>query len=108
MESLLAATRSEWLLTVPVDLRELPPGLPELLFKAAETPGQGKGVAVFDADGLQPLLALWPVRSARRAAAAALDAGELAAHRLIESEQFRILDISPWRLGNLNSPSDLE
>ena len=108
MESLLHAATSEWLLTIPVDLRDIPADLPEALCRELEMDTECRGVAVSDADGLQPLVALWPVRTGRSATAAALDAGDRAVHRLLQSLQFRIHDISPWRLGNLNTPSDFE
>jgi molybdopterin-guanine dinucleotide biosynthesis protein A len=106
LEALLHAADSEWLLTVPVDLRDIPADLAETLSRSIDR--QGQGVALRDADGLQPLIALWPVRAGRSAATAALDAGERAVHAVIQAMQFQIHDISPWRLGNLNTPADFE
>ena len=106
LESLLHAAGSEWLLSVPVDLRDIPAGLPETLFRALEMGGQG--VAVRDADGLQPLVGLWPVQAGRRAATAALDAGRGAVHELVQAMQLRVHELPSCRLGNLNSPSDFE
>jgi molybdopterin-guanine dinucleotide biosynthesis protein A len=108
IESLLQATGSEWLLTVPVDLRDVPLGVAESLCNELASDPTANGVNILDADGLQPLLALWRVSAAREAATAALDAGEGAVHRLQRSLQFRSHDISPCRLGNLNTPDDFE
>lgn len=113
LESLLQAAGSEWLLTVPVDLRDIPPDLPETMSQAIDASGAGearprRGLAVTDADGLQPLVALWPVRESMAATKLALDAGNHAAHQLLHAMQFSICDISPWRLGNLNAPPDFE
>ena len=106
LESLLHAASCEWLLTVPVDLREIPGELAEGLFRALEA--GGPGVVVRDGDGLQPLVALWPVRESRIAVSAALDANNRAVQELVQSMQFRVHELSSWRLGNLNSPSDFE
>lgn len=102
LESLLAATTESWLLTVPVDLRELPADLPARMLAV------GQGVVVCDGDGLQPLVALWPVVEAREAVAAALASGQLAVHSLATRLCPAVLDISPVRLGNLNTPADFE
>lgn len=108
IERLLLATESEWLLTVPVDLRDVPAGLVESLCSELTVDAAANGVAVRDGDGLQPLLALWRVSAARAVASAALDAGDGAVHRLLQALQIRIHDISPRRLGNLNTPADFE
>lgn len=107
LEALLQAANSDWLLSLPVDLRYVPTDLAETLCRELEAHG-AKGVVVRDADGLQPLIALWPVREGRLAASAALNAGERAVHSVLHLMQFRIHDISPRRLGNLNTPSDFE
>jgi molybdopterin-guanine dinucleotide biosynthesis protein A len=65
-------------------------------------------VVVRDGEGLQPLVALWPVASARTAVADALAAGELAVHPLARLLGLAVLDLSPGRLGNLNTPADFE
>ena len=105
LEALLQATDSRWLLTVPVDLRDTPAGLAEALCSRA---AGNAGLVVRDADGLQPLVALWPVAATRAALRQALDSGQNAAHLLVARLQMQIHDISPWRLGNLNTPSDFE
>ena len=105
IEALLAAAEGDWLLTVPVDLAQLPEGLPERLLACV---AGGDGVAARDADGAQPLVALWPVASSRAAVAAALDGGERAVHRVQQALGFAGCDLSPLVLGNLNTPADLD
>jgi molybdopterin-guanine dinucleotide biosynthesis protein A len=102
LEALALVCRSPWLLTAPVDCRDIPRPL------AAElTDAVGRdGVVVHDADGLQPLLALWRVDALRPAIASAFAAGRLAAHALVSGLDLRVHDISPRRLGNLNTPAD--
>jgi molybdopterin-guanine dinucleotide biosynthesis protein A len=102
LEALLATTEEPWLMSVPVDLRQLPTDLAERMLAI------GQGVVVRDGDGLQPLVALWPVAEAREAVARALDTGEHAVHPLATQLGLAVLDISPRRLGNLNTPADFE
>lgn len=104
IEALLARCQGEWLLTLPVDLRDIPANLCEKLL--ATNPGQGAFVR--DAEGCQPLACLWPVPATRTVVKAALDRGEGAVHEVAATLGLAILDISPLRLGNLNSPSDFE
>ena len=101
-EALADACRTPWLLTVPVDCREIPRSL------AAELAGNVglDGVVIRDGDGLQPLVGLWRVATLAAAATTAISAGQLAAHTMIERLDVRIHDISPARLGNLNTPAD--
>jgi molybdopterin-guanine dinucleotide biosynthesis protein A len=105
IEALLAATTSEWLLTVPVDLVEIPVDLDQRLRACV---ADGHGVAARDAEGSQPLVALWPVASSRAAVTAALDAGERTVHRVQHALGFASCDLSPLRLGNLNTPGDFD
>lgn len=107
IEALLHATRCEWLMTVPTDVRQLPPQLADTLLLALADDDEC-GVALADADGLQPLVALWPVIAARAAVSLALDGGEHAVHVLSRTLCPRRVDISPWRIGNLNSPADFQ
>jgi molybdopterin-guanine dinucleotide biosynthesis protein A len=69
LEALLAATRTPWLLTAPVDLRDVPSGLGTRL-------------------------------------RAALDADRRSARAFVEGVPHALLDLSPVRLGNLNTPED--
>jgi molybdopterin-guanine dinucleotide biosynthesis protein A len=107
LEALLAATRTPWLLTTPVDLRDVPAGLAARLRAAAEGDGDAAAATVVrDADGLQPLVALWPVATTLAAVRAALDADQRSARALVAGIPHRVLDVSPARLGNLNTPED--
>lgn len=108
IESLLAQASSEWLLTVPVDLRDIPHGLCEMMAGASLQAPFPAGVVVRDGDGLQPLVALWPVSQALPGVQAALEAGQSTVHRLQSTMAFNIHDIHPWQLGNLNCPVDFE
>ena len=103
LEALLAATQTPWLLSTPVDLRDVPTQLgAQMRARVADD----IACAVRDADGLQPLVGLWPVASALPAVRAALDAGRLSAHGLLAQFEHAILDLSPARLGNLNRSED--
>ena len=54
LEALATACTTPWLMTVPVDLDQLPEGIGDRLAASAGT----DGVVASDAEGLQPLLAL--------------------------------------------------
>lgn len=99
LDALLHAAQSPWLLTLPVDLAQ-----PSWAVVAALL--EGEGAVVRDGDGPQPLVALWPVSRARRAVRAALDGGERAPQVVAATLGLQVLDLAPWRLGNLNTPED--
>ena len=103
LESLLAAARGEWLLTLPIDLRD---ASPEAVQSLCVSP-RGRAV-IRDAEGLQPLVAIWPVAEALCEVSRALDAGDRAVHVLLTRLNLTEVDISPARLGNLNTPHDFE
>jgi molybdopterin-guanine dinucleotide biosynthesis protein A len=103
LESLLDAARTPWLLSAPVDLADIPPDLGAIL--RARATGEGATV-VQDGDGLQPLVAIWPVATALRAVRAALDDGERSVRAMLANLPHAVLDIAPARLGNLNTPAD--
>lgn len=102
LESLLRACRSDWLLSLPVDLRAIPDGFVDTLCRQAND----QGTVVRDADGLQPLCGLWRVTQALPVISARLDRGALAAQGLLDDLILPVHDISPLRLGNLNTPDD--
>jgi molybdopterin-guanine dinucleotide biosynthesis protein A len=104
IEALLAACDAPWLLSVPVDLDAIPEGLFERL---RDRGTEGQGIAARDAQGAQPLVALWPVAASRPAVCAALDAGEGAVHRVQSALGFAVCDFAPSSFGNLNTPADL-
>jgi molybdopterin-guanine dinucleotide biosynthesis protein A len=101
IEALLSACNAPWLLTVPVDLVNVPA---DLLERLCECAADGECVRAQDADGAQPLVALWPVARARGAANGALDAGDNAVHRVQAMLGYADCDFSPHRFGNLNTP----
>ena len=101
LDALLLACTAPWLLTVPVDLRDIPVDLVARMQAA----GDGGAVAV-DAGGLQPLIALWPVARARTAAAAALARGDGAVHRVVKELGLSIVRFDDADFGNLNTPGD--
>ncbi|HTA66405.1 MAG TPA: NTP transferase domain-containing protein [Xanthomonadaceae bacterium] len=101
IDALLAACETPLLLTLPVDLREIPHDLVQRLGAA----GEGGAVAQ-DEGGLQPLVALWPVARARDAVAQALARGESAVHRVIETLALPVLRFPGADFGNLNTPED--
>jgi molybdopterin-guanine dinucleotide biosynthesis protein A len=105
VEALLNATHADWLLTVPVDLADIPEHLVDRLLAACIG---DNGVAVHDAEGEQPLVALWPVESSRAPVSAALNAGERGVHRVQQILNFGVCELSPLCLGNLNTPADFD
>jgi molybdopterin-guanine dinucleotide biosynthesis protein A len=105
VEALLAAAQGEWLLTLPVDLADIPSDLLDRLLACADG---SHGVALRDGDGPQPLVALWPVASSRAAVGAALDSGERAVHRVQQILGFAVCEVPSARLGNLNTPADFD
>jgi hypothetical protein len=63
-------------------------------------------VRACNADGDEPLVALWPVAVARVAVGAALDAGQGAVHRVQDGLGFASCAFD-GNFGNLNTPADL-
>ena len=104
IEALLGACTAPWLLSVPVDVDQYPADLLERLVEA----GAGRGARVRDDEGLQPLLALWPVASARAPVSTALQAGEGAVHRVQDALEFATCEFAGYRFGNLNTRAELE
>ncbi|KFL37929.1 molybdenum cofactor guanylyltransferase [Arenimonas donghaensis] len=100
IEALAAACTTPWLLLLPVDVFDLPPGLFDRLAALASP----NGCCLRDAGGLQPLVGLWPRAALGQAASAALAAGEGAVHRALVTLQPATLDVTPRRLGNANTP----
>ncbi|MGH8051674.1 MAG: molybdenum cofactor guanylyltransferase [Arenimonas sp.] len=104
IEALLDATQSEYLLSIPVDVKYVPGDLIEQWLETPELPGQ----VLHDADGLQPLFALWHVRSCRTPVKSALDQGITAVHSVISQLNFKIATRTDIQIGNLNTPRDFE
>lgn len=102
LESLAAACESEWLLTVPVDLLEFEPIIARRLMDAADA----DGAFARDADGVQPLVALWRVAALRAALQRA--AGAACAVQAVQAGlRMREVGFDATRFGNLNTPADL-
>jgi molybdopterin-guanine dinucleotide biosynthesis protein A len=104
IEALLSASDAPWVLSVPVDID----AIPEDLFERLSACGSGgQGIAARDAQGPQPLVALWQVAASRPAVSAALDSGDGAVHRLQSALGFATCDFTPSSFGNLNTPAEL-
>lgn len=101
--ALAEAARTPWLLSVPVDVVGLNDCLPRTLLAAG-----GTGAFAADDDGAQPLVALWQVAGLREAATRAVQAGELAVHRLQQRLGMQPVRFAGLRFGNLNTPDDLQ
>lgn len=104
LEAGLCASRAPWVLSVPVDVPHLPADLlPRLLAAAAHH----DITRACDADGVQPLIALYRRQRVLPSLVQALDAGERAMHRWQAGIGIADVDWSPHRFGNLNRPDDL-
>ncbi len=101
LDALLAVCTTPLLLTMPVDLRAIPGEIVQRL----QAMGEGGAVA-HDANGLQPLVALWPVERTRIAVAQALVHGERAAHRVVATLALAIVRFDDADFGNLNASDD--
>ncbi len=102
IEALLGACNSEYLLTIPVDIKNVPVKQIEKWLDCPEAPG----TQLRDSDGMQPLLALWHVDSCLSTVRQALDGQEKAVHSLLSKLNFKIIDRTDIQIGNLNTPED--
>ena len=102
LDALARACHGEWLLTAPVDLFNVN----DCLLRRLVAKG-GQGAYAVDADGPQPLVALWHVPTLRPALAAAIESRDLAVHRLQARLGMAALRLEGVRFGNLNTPRDL-
>lgn len=102
LDALAAACDAPWLLTLPVDLVDANDCLVDSLFA-----GGAQGAFAEDDDGLQPLVALWPVERLRIALPRALGEGDYAVQSLQRRMGMHRLRLAGVRLGNLNCPEDL-
>lgn len=103
LEALANACRTNWLLTLPVDVV----GVNECLLTSLLAASGEDGAFANDDDGTQPLVALWPTRRLREAACAAIARGALsvqALHAVLGMTEVRFAGV---RFGNLNTPMDL-
>ena len=102
IEALLDTCSSEYLLTIPVDIKTLPS---ELINGWVDSPVQ-PGILLRDSNGLQPLVALWHVESCLPAVKQALDHQQKAVHTLLSELDFIIANRADIQIGNLNTPED--
>lgn len=103
LDALLAACRTPWLLTLPVDLV----GVNDCLLPSLCSGRSENGAFAIDDDGPQPLVALWHVEAASRAVARAIEHGETAIHSLQTRLRMTGVRLAGVRFGNLNTIDDL-
>ena len=103
LDALAAACGTPWLLTIPVDLV----GVNECLVPTLIASAGANGAFAQDDDGLQPLVALWPIDKLRCAVAQAMKAGEHAMQALLARMDMNCVRFTGVRFGNLNTPADL-
>lgn len=103
LDALARACVTPWLLTLPVDVVDVPGTLPASLAGSASR----NGAFACDAEGPQPLIALWRVDALADAASRALGAGNAAVHSLQSTLDMSPVQFTGWYFGNLNTPADL-
>jgi molybdopterin-guanine dinucleotide biosynthesis protein A len=101
IEALAAACRTDWLLTLPVDMLAVPDDLLDRLATGTDA------AHAEDDDGPQPLVAVWRVDALRRELPAAIASGEHAIHSLQSRLEMAPVRFQGLRFGNLNAPQDL-
>ena len=102
LDQLANTCATEWLLTVSVDVLQLPDALLPQLAQAG-----GAGAVACDADGLQPLIALYRVDMLRPALAAALAAKQHSVRQMQAAIGLVQSHFPGMHFGNLNTPEDL-
>ncbi len=102
IEALLDACNSEYLLSIPADIKNVPTGIIHNWLNHPLQPG----ALLRDSNGMQPLLALWHVESCLPAVKQALDQQQKAVHTLLSALNFIIVDQPEIQIGNLNTPED--
>lgn len=103
IDALAHACATEWLLTLPVDLI----GVNECLLPSLAAATSEYGAYAVDDDGVQPLVALWPVEALRASSADALVRGDFSVQALQEGMSMHAVRFAGVRFGNLNTPGDL-
>ncbi|MEO8002153.1 MAG: molybdenum cofactor guanylyltransferase, partial [Arenimonas sp.] len=102
IEALLDACKSEYLLSIPVDIKNVPI---ELIMQWIDNPVQ-PGIQLHDGNGPQPLFALWHVDSCLSAVSQALERHENAVHSVLSKLNFKFINRADIQIGNLNTPED--
>jgi len=103
IEALACACGTPWLLTLPVDIFDANDCLVRTLVACRDA----DGAVAEDADGLQPLVALYRVAALREVLPAALASGELSPRRVQQQLRMARVGFTGVRFGNLNTPQDL-
>ena len=103
LDALSRACRTDWLLTLPVDLV----GFNECLLASLQAGARNDGAWAEDDDGPQPLAALWRVAPLREAAPRALESGDRSVHGLQARLDMAPVRFAGVRFGNLNTVDDL-
>ncbi|NUS37888.1 MAG: NTP transferase domain-containing protein [Lysobacter sp.] len=103
LDALLAGCTTLWLLSLPVDLV----GVNECLLPTLAAEAGEAGTFAIDADGVQPLVALWNVPRTRVVVAAALEEGGGSVQRVQQALSMRGVRFAGVRFGNLNTVADL-
>lgn len=103
LAALACACRTQWLLTIPVDLV----GVNECLLPTLVAERAADGAYASDDDGMQPLVALWRVAALKQAIDATIACADVAVRSLQRRLDMRRVDFRGVRFGNLNTPADL-
>jgi len=103
LDALAAACSTPWLFTIPVDVVDAGECLLRTLVGAGPD-----GAVADDVDGVQPLIALYPVDSLRVAVAQSIATGDFSVHAMQERLQLPRVRFAGQRFGNLNTPADLQ
>jgi len=104
IEALLETVESDFLLTIPVDIKFIPVELIQSWLDQPCTPG----MVLQDMNGLQPLLALWHVDSAKIVVSDALDQDEKSVQSVVTRLSMKTIHRTDFQIGNLNTPLDFE
>ena len=103
LEALAVTCRTPWLFTLPVDVVDVN----DCVLRTLAHSQGANGARAHDEDGVQPLVALWPVAALREAVDAALAAREHGIQRLQARLGMAEVRFGGVRFGNLNTPADL-
>ena len=103
LDALAARCRTPWLFTLPVDVVDVNDCVLRTLARSADP----AGARARDDEGVQPLVALWPVAALREAVRTALATREYAIQALQARLGMAEVRFAGVRFGNLNTPADL-
>lgn len=103
LDALIHGCRTTWLLTLPVDLV----GVNDCLLPSLWAGRGESGAFAIDAEGPQPLVALWRVKTASVAIVTAIEQDNGAVRALQAGLGMTGVRFEGVRFGNLNTPEDL-